>query len=427
LIPYIGDFAVNSTLRYFYGSNAAGGASVARTTAGAYRVYKNISTTERTSIAGISDFSGFDSVTGLNAVTIDLSNNTDAGFYAAGNDYVVVLVGAVVDSLTVNVPLFQFSIENRAATLLVRNAIADSVWDEAYSAHTTAGTFGKLMDTLRKSNYVTEGTVTSAVTATTTIFSTNLTNEDGSLDHQSLLFLTGDHIGTSIPILNYSLSNGLVQLEEPLHAPPTTGNEFVILPQHVHSIIGIAAGVWNELSTSYNTANTFGKILKDLRLSTFVTSGLVTSTISPTPDVFSTNLVALDDTYDHQTIVFVTGDLAGESKPINVFLQSGGQVFVEEAFTVIPQVGDEFYILPMHVHSIEAIADGLLNRLLDSSGNSADVFNERTVRSALRAMRNKVMVNNGTIAVYKEDDAVAAWEGTLSNTANVTVNPDGGS
>jgi hypothetical protein len=311
LIPYIGDFVVNSTLRYFYGSNAAGGASVARTTAGAYRVYKNISTTERTSIAGISDFSGFDSVTGLNAVTIDLSNNTDAGFYAAGNDYVVVLVGAVVDSLTVNVPLFQFSIENRAATLLVRNAIA--------------------------------------------------------------------------------------------------------------------AGVWNELSTSYNTANTFGKILKDLRLSTFVTSGLVTSTISPTTDVFSTNLVALDDTYDHQTIVFVTGDLAGESKPINAFLQSGGQVFVEESFTGIPQVGDEFYILPVHVHSIEAIADGLLNRLLDSSGNSVDVFNERTVRSALRAMRNKVMVNNGTIAVYKEDDEEAAWEGTLSNTANVTVNPDGGS
>ncbi len=30
--------------------------------------------------------------------------------------------------------------------------IADAVWDEAYSGHTTAGTFGKLMDTLRKSN-----------------------------------------------------------------------------------------------------------------------------------------------------------------------------------------------------------------------------------------------------------------------------------
>jgi hypothetical protein len=311
LIPYIGDFVINSTLRYYYASNAAGGASAARTTAGAYRVYKNISTTERTSTAGITDYSGFDSVTGLNAVTIDLSNNTDAGFYAAGNDYVVVLVGAVVDSLTVNVPLFQFSIENRAETLLVRNAIADSVWDEAYADHVAAGTFGKLMDILRKSNYVTEGTVTSSV--------------------------------------------------------------------------------------------------------------------SPSVNEFSTTLVGLDGTYDHQTLLFVTGDLAGESKPVLTFLQSNGLVTVEEDFTLIAQTGDEFVILPDHVHAVIGIADGILNRLLDSSGSSADVFNERTVRSALRAMRNKVVVNNGTIAVYKEDDAEAAWEGTLSNTANVTVNPDGGS
>jgi hypothetical protein len=330
LIPYIGDFVINSTLRYYYASNAAGGASAARTTAGTYRVYKNISTTERTSSAGITDYSGFDSVTGLNAVTIDLSNNTDAGFYAAGNDYVVVLVGAVVDSLTVNVPLFQFSIENRVPTVALTSGvwgnatrtltasldptaaqIADAVWDEAYADHVAAGTFGKLMDILRKSNYVTEGTVTSSA--------------------------------------------------------------------------------------------------------------------SPSVNEFSTTLVGLDGTYDHQTLLFVTGDLAGESKPVLTFLQSNGLVTVEEDFTLIPQTGDEFVILPDHVHAVIGIADGILNRLLDSSGSSADVFNERTVRSALRAMRNKVSVSNGTMAVYKEDDTEAAWEGTVSNTADVTVNPDGGS
>ncbi len=37
--------------------------------------------------------------------------------------------------------------------------IADAVWDESYSTHTTAGTFGKLMDTLRKSNTVIECTI----------------------------------------------------------------------------------------------------------------------------------------------------------------------------------------------------------------------------------------------------------------------------
>ncbi len=50
------------------------------------------------------------------------------------------------------------------------SVVADAVWDEAYSQHTTAGTFGKLMDTLRKSNTVLEGTILASPTPTTTVF-----------------------------------------------------------------------------------------------------------------------------------------------------------------------------------------------------------------------------------------------------------------
>ncbi|MFO0202509.1 MAG: hypothetical protein ACK528_05200, partial [Alphaproteobacteria bacterium] len=48
--------------------------------------------------------------------------------------------------------------------------IADAVWDEAYAGHTTAGTFGKLMDILRKANTVIEGTIQASPTPTTTVF-----------------------------------------------------------------------------------------------------------------------------------------------------------------------------------------------------------------------------------------------------------------
>jgi hypothetical protein len=68
-------------------------------------------------------------------------------------------------------------------------------------------------------------------------------------------------------------------------------------------------------------------------------------------------------------------------------------------------------------------ADAILNRKLDSSGDGTDTLNERTVRSALRAMRNKVSVGNGTMTVYKENDSDTAWAGSLSNTADVTVDP----
>ena len=68
-------------------------------------------------------------------------------------------------------------------------------------------------------------------------------------------------------------------------------------------------------------------------------------------------------------------------------------------------------------------ADAILNRKLDSTGDGTDTLNERTVRSALRAMRNKVAVTNGTMTVFKEDDANTAWTTTLSNTADITVDP----
>jgi hypothetical protein len=233
LIPYIGDFVANSTVRYFFGTNASTGASVNRTSAGTIRVYKGTSVTERTSVVGITDTSGFDSVTGLNSLSIDLSNNTDAGFYAAGNDYVVVLVGAVIDTQTVNVPLFQFSIENRFS----------------------------------------------------------------------------------------SISNA----------------------------------VWNTLESSITTASTIGLKVKT-NLNDTITSRMATFTYTAPP-------------------------------------------------------------------TTTTIADAVLNRKLDSTGDGTDTLNERTVRSALRAMRNKVVVASGVMTVSKEDDTATAWSATLSNTANVTVDP----
>jgi hypothetical protein len=398
-----------------FNTTGSNGASIAPSVLGTVRCYKN-NTAGSVNTSGITT-AQFNSLTGVYSISIDTTN----AFYTEAADYIVILEGSTIDGQSVTTPLFQFSIANRY------DAIADAVWLANRNQYNSGATMGHSLNQIRKANYVTDGTVTSTVTATTTVFSTNLTNEDGSLDHQSLLFLTGPHIGTSIPILNYSLTNGLVQLEETLPAPPTAGTEFVILPQHVHSVAAIAAGVWNELSTGYNIANTFGKILKDLSIPNTFVAGAVTGVINATYSSFSTNLTALDDTYDHQTIVFTSGNLLGQSVPVDTFTQTNGLITTEEPLTYEPQPGDTFAILPVHVHSKVKMADAFLSRLLDSSGSSNDVMNERTVRSALRAMRNKVIVESGNISVYKEDDVTAAWEGSVSNTTDVTVNPDGGS
>jgi hypothetical protein len=60
------------------------------------------------------------------------------------------------------------------------------------------------------------------------------------------------------------------------------------------------------------------------------------------------------------------------------------------------------------------MADELLAREI-GSGSSAGAINERTVRSALRGLRNKTTVINSEMTVYKEDDASTAWSATVSS------------
>lgn len=110
MIQQLGDFPTNAIIRFLWATNGQDGASITRSTNGSIRIYKNDSTTERSSAAGITDTEDFDTQTGVHHLKIDLSDNTDAGFYVAGSDYFVVLNGAVIDTKTVNVPLAQFSI-----------------------------------------------------------------------------------------------------------------------------------------------------------------------------------------------------------------------------------------------------------------------------------------------------------------------------
>jgi hypothetical protein len=69
-------------------------------------IYKNGSVTQRSSDAGYTlldtDGIDFDGLTGIHGFSIDLNDNTDAGFYAAGSFYWVVVSAVTVDSQTVS-------------------------------------------------------------------------------------------------------------------------------------------------------------------------------------------------------------------------------------------------------------------------------------------------------------------------------------
>ncbi len=80
-------------------------------------IYKDLGTTERSSASGIAVTADFDSRTGINKVLIDLSDNTDAGFYATGHEYQVVIDTVTIDSVTMRFVLGSFSIERAGGVL----------------------------------------------------------------------------------------------------------------------------------------------------------------------------------------------------------------------------------------------------------------------------------------------------------------------
>lgn len=68
------------------------------------------------------------------------------------------------------------------------------------------------------------------------------------------------------------------------------------------------------------------------------------------------------------------------------------------------------------------IADGTLNRVLSAGTDSgADNTTARTVRQALRGVRNRVAVAGGVVTVYKEDDVTASHTAAVTTTAGNPV------
>lgn len=66
--------------------------------------------------------------------------------------------------------------------------------------------------------------------------------------------------------------------------------------------------------------------------------------------------------------------------------------------------------------AVNEIADGILDRDM-STGTDSGSTTVRTVRQALRFLRNKWSISGTTLTVYKEDDSTSSWSGTVTGSA----------
>lgn len=139
------DVPASSIVYGYFGSFAAGTGAPSAMTGFATSdilIYKNGSTTQRSSTSGFTlldtDGQDFDGITGINGFKIDLSDNSDAGFYAAGSHYSVVISTVTIDGQTVSFVAGGFWIEQVGGVLALVKAGVTLSTDYDFAKGTTA-------------------------------------------------------------------------------------------------------------------------------------------------------------------------------------------------------------------------------------------------------------------------------------------------
>jgi phage baseplate assembly protein W len=123
MYPVLGDFPTGAVIFFPFHTFDGAGASVTLTGLAVtdIEVYKGVSMTQRSSDSGYAlvdtDGVDLDGITGIHGFTIDTSDNTDAGFYAAGNEYTVIVSMVTINDQTVNFVVGRFSIERAGGIL----------------------------------------------------------------------------------------------------------------------------------------------------------------------------------------------------------------------------------------------------------------------------------------------------------------------
>lgn len=205
-------------------------------------VYKGSSMTQRASDSGYSlvdtDGIDIDGITGIHAISIDLSDNTDAGFYSTGSDYFVVVSAITVNSQTVSFIAGRFSIQNRFP----------------YTYATTVPSIG----------IIESGTAQSA-TATTLVLRAATVN--GSINSGATLLVYGSTQGYWQPVIVDSFSGDTATITAwPVTTPSGTITYIVLgtpsastgspIPVNATQIAGSATAATNASSCFTGTITT---------------------------------------------------------------------------------------------------------------------------------------------------------------------------
>lgn len=463
MYPYLGDFAAGATIFFPFQAFNSSGASVTITGLAVtdIEVYKGASMTQRSSDAGYAlvdtDGIDLDGITGLHGFTIDTSDNTDASFYAAGNDYTVVVSAVTIDSQTVSFIAGRFSIENRSAlrpttagrtldvsaggeagidwanvgspttsvalsgttiglTTNAINSVADQVWDEASSGHVASGSFGARLFTIRSA--------TAAGGAASYIDLDGSANATDDFYNNALLYIiSGTGANQARYISDYTGSSKRATVNGNWVTSPSSDSVYVIVP--AGSIPGasaptaadVADAVWDELLSGHTVAGSAGQAITPMGNGT-AQSG-TTSSI-----VLAAGASAVVGAYRYCVVEIKSGTGAGQARQITAYDATS------KAATVAPDWGtapasDSVYViryLGVDAATVEAIADAVWDEA--RSGHvGAGSFGEYVPADMVRISGDATAADNAE--AFFDGTGYAGTNNVIPQVTTVTGNVNG--
>lgn len=378
--------------------------------AGDVLIYKDGGTTQRSSSSGIVATTSFDSLTGMQMITIDLSDNTDAGFYSAGHEYQVAVSDVTIDGQTMRFWAACFSIERAGGTLALLKAGTAKVDVTKWLTGTIPAvniTGVPLVD-----NKYILGTVMPA-NATAGIQDVN-TSKINNISASSVTTINANQ-GTTQPV-NYTGTGGSALVKADMidiasAAVSTSSAQIGVNTVNLGGqVVTAASGVTIPSSIASPTNITGGVITTVTNLTNAPTSGDLTATMKASVTTAATAATP--------TVSSVSGSVGSVSGNI------GGNV-VGSVGSVAGNIGGNIVgNLQGTLSTTErnAIADAFLARTLGTESYAA-LHAVPTVRQAIYATMEKnlqLSISGTTLTVYMLDGTTPAMTFTLNSASTPT-------
>lgn len=232
-MTYQGDFTTSNTVYVYFNTfdsnDPSASVIISDFVVGDIAIYKDGSITQRSSTAGFTlldtDGINFDGVTGIHGFSVDLSDNTDAGFYATGSEFGIIVGPFTVDAATVNFVAATFSIERAGGALeLIQNIqsrIPATLVSGLMSSDVTAVSTSTIAaDNMEVAALSIEVGAAETGTLSVTQMTTNLAEiTDNHYQNRSVIWTSGVLLKQSSKISAYLGSTGMLTYDEITEAP----------------------------------------------------------------------------------------------------------------------------------------------------------------------------------------------------------------